>query len=330
MDAARAGDDAVAGHPLALPSRSRGSGGRRTCRPPGTSRDRAGAPAARARSSFPPCAGDGSAPRRRPARPARYAGAAPRSDQTRHGLAVIIASRKVNGFIHLQYDASSLNSPQFPPIIQPACAVGPDRPGRLRGGSSRRRWWPRSSRPARPSAQRPRCWRSSSRSSARSIGQMHGLTDDVRDLTRETRREVERIGEVTEHVRDAPPTAWAGSWWRWPDSPAPARSSVWWRAFAAASTCSCIGCEGIKEATMADERNDAAGYLGWFLLGGVVGRGGRAAAGAAHGPRRRASCWPSTATSSPGAPRSSPPTPRAAPASGWTRAASCSRSRRSG
>jgi len=35
------------------------------------------------------------------------------------------------------------------------------------------------------------------------VGQMHGLTDDVRDLTRETRREVERIGEVTEHVQTA-------------------------------------------------------------------------------------------------------------------------------
>jgi uncharacterized protein YoxC len=33
------------------------------------------------------------------------------------------------------------------------------------------------------------------------VGQIHGLTDDVRDLTRETRREVERIGEVTEHVQ---------------------------------------------------------------------------------------------------------------------------------
>ena len=35
------------------------------------------------------------------------------------------------------------------------------------------------------------------------VGQLHGLTDDVRDLTRETRREVERIGEVTEHVHTA-------------------------------------------------------------------------------------------------------------------------------
>ena len=35
------------------------------------------------------------------------------------------------------------------------------------------------------------------------VGQIHGLTDDVRDLTRETRREVERIGEVTEHVQTA-------------------------------------------------------------------------------------------------------------------------------
>jgi uncharacterized protein YoxC len=35
------------------------------------------------------------------------------------------------------------------------------------------------------------------------VGQIHGLTDDVRDLTRETRREVERIGAVTEHVQTA-------------------------------------------------------------------------------------------------------------------------------
>src|SRR5258705_8925707 len=35
------------------------------------------------------------------------------------------------------------------------------------------------------------------------VGQIHGLTDDVRDLTREARREVERIGEVTEHVQTA-------------------------------------------------------------------------------------------------------------------------------
>ena len=35
------------------------------------------------------------------------------------------------------------------------------------------------------------------------VGQIHGLTEDVRDLTRETRREVERIGEVTEHVETA-------------------------------------------------------------------------------------------------------------------------------
>ena len=35
------------------------------------------------------------------------------------------------------------------------------------------------------------------------VGQVHGLTDELRDLTRETRREVERIGEVTEHVESA-------------------------------------------------------------------------------------------------------------------------------
>ncbi len=35
------------------------------------------------------------------------------------------------------------------------------------------------------------------------IGQMHGLADELRDLTRETRRDVVRIGEVTEHVETA-------------------------------------------------------------------------------------------------------------------------------
>jgi uncharacterized protein YoxC len=35
------------------------------------------------------------------------------------------------------------------------------------------------------------------------IGQVHGLTDELRDLTRETRRDVVRIGEVTEHVETA-------------------------------------------------------------------------------------------------------------------------------
>ena len=35
------------------------------------------------------------------------------------------------------------------------------------------------------------------------IGQAHGLTEEMRDLTRETRREVERIGEVTEPVESA-------------------------------------------------------------------------------------------------------------------------------
>jgi uncharacterized protein YoxC len=35
------------------------------------------------------------------------------------------------------------------------------------------------------------------------IGQAHGLTEDIRELTRESRREVERIGEVTEDVARA-------------------------------------------------------------------------------------------------------------------------------
>ena len=33
------------------------------------------------------------------------------------------------------------------------------------------------------------------------IGQVNGLTEEMRDLTRETRREVERVGEVTEQVQ---------------------------------------------------------------------------------------------------------------------------------
>ena len=36
---------------------------------------------------------------------------------------------------------------------------------------------------------------------------------------------------------------------------------------------------------MANDRNDAAGYLGWFFLGGRDRGGGRAAAGPAHGTR---------------------------------------------
>ena len=33
------------------------------------------------------------------------------------------------------------------------------------------------------------------------VGQVNGLTEEMRDLTRETRREVERVGEVTERVQ---------------------------------------------------------------------------------------------------------------------------------
>ena len=33
------------------------------------------------------------------------------------------------------------------------------------------------------------------------IGQANGLAQEMRDLTRETRREVERVGDVTEHVQ---------------------------------------------------------------------------------------------------------------------------------
>jgi uncharacterized protein YoxC len=33
------------------------------------------------------------------------------------------------------------------------------------------------------------------------VGQVHGLTDELRELTRESRREVVRVGEVTESVQ---------------------------------------------------------------------------------------------------------------------------------
>ena len=33
------------------------------------------------------------------------------------------------------------------------------------------------------------------------VGQIHGLTDELRELTRESRREVMRIGDVTERVQ---------------------------------------------------------------------------------------------------------------------------------
>ena len=33
------------------------------------------------------------------------------------------------------------------------------------------------------------------------VGQVHGLTDELRELTRESRREVARLGEVTESVQ---------------------------------------------------------------------------------------------------------------------------------
>jgi len=33
------------------------------------------------------------------------------------------------------------------------------------------------------------------------VGQVHGLTDEIRELTRESRHEVVRIGEVTERVQ---------------------------------------------------------------------------------------------------------------------------------
>src|SRR5207237_7594254 len=54
--------------------------------------------------------------------------------------------------------------------------------------------------------------------------------------------------------------------------PGPVRWWAWRRACGAAWTCSSIGCGGTKETTaMASDRNDAGGYLGWFLLGGLLG-----------------------------------------------------------
>ena len=76
------------------------------------------------------------------------------------------------------------------------------------------------------------------------VGQIHGLTDDVRDLTRETRREVERIGEVTEHVQTAADGVGrivVGAGRTHPRGPGHRSGG---RAFAAASTCSWTGCGG--------------------------------------------------------------------------------------
>src|SRR6185295_12987277 len=45
------------------------------------------------------------------------------SVRPRHGPTVSIGRREVNGFIHLRRDPS-LNTPRFPPIIQPRCSRG--------------------------------------------------------------------------------------------------------------------------------------------------------------------------------------------------------------
>src|SRR5215470_16496481 len=62
----------------------------------------------------------------------------------------------------------------------------------------------------------------------------------------------------------APSTAWRGS--RAPDSSSASR-----RDSRRVSTSSWPGSRRTKETIMADDRNDAAGYLGWFFLGGLIG-----------------------------------------------------------
>src|SRR5438067_12326031 len=67
------------------------------------------------------------------------------------------------------------------------------------------------------------------------------------------------------------PTAWAAPSMDWPGSRAPASSSAWRPDSRRASRSSWPGSRRSKEITMADDRNDSAGYLGWFLLGGIIG-----------------------------------------------------------
>src|SRR5436190_16022941 len=67
------------------------------------------------------------------------------------------------------------------------------------------------------------------------------------------------------------PTAWAAPSTDWPDSRAPVSSSAWRPDSRRASTSSWPGLRRRKEIIMADDRNDAAGYLGWFFLGGIIG-----------------------------------------------------------
>src|ERR671937_2268277 len=67
------------------------------------------------------------------------------------------------------------------------------------------------------------------------------------------------------------PTASAAPSTDWPDSRGPVSSSAWRPDSRRASTSSWPGLRRSKETTMADDRNDAAGYLGWFFLGGIIG-----------------------------------------------------------
>src|SRR5262250_926790 len=57
----------------------------------------------------------------------------------------------------------------------------------------------------------------------------------------------------------------------WPGLRAPASSSAWRPGSKRVSTSSWPGSRRSKEIIMADDRNDAAGYLGWFFLGGLIG-----------------------------------------------------------
>src|ERR671922_38424 len=66
------------------------------------------------------------------------------------------------------------------------------------------------------------------------------------------------------------PTAWAAPSTGWPDSHAPVSSSAWRPDSRRASTSSWPGSRRSKEIIMAEDREDAAGDLGWVFLGGVI------------------------------------------------------------
>ena len=88
VDAAVAGDEAVAGNRSALPCRNRGSGASPACPALRTCLRRAADRCARARRACLPGAGGRGAPLRRPARRRRGAGGVLRGDPSHHGTAV--------------------------------------------------------------------------------------------------------------------------------------------------------------------------------------------------------------------------------------------------